>query len=624
FLHIRSLWMDYGYLKQFFSKKRLIATIGIQLLIIPTIIGVTVRQDQKNLNEALRYTYQRSYEEEELPVFNMGGIGRALQTIRYINGTDSSRNNFFIGRRNTPYLTSLYHYYVLDNLTISSDKVRRLEGLFWGEYGGENFFGRVEADNNTDIQVNSVKSETIYDVEQRVYRSWIDFELENTLDQLSEFYSIFTIPEGAYISNYYLYVEGEKKYGMVADKRAANWIYEQNKMRNRDPGVLTYLSSNEIEFKIFPFLEREVRKTGFEILHRSPMDIRIGGALISLQDKGSATSIAQDRYETIHPQIQYITKEMKAELPHISRKSKYYFLLDYSKGNAKNIDEYIKRTKDFIEKQKIYAAMGEIIGVSFEEKRVSYQEGWEEELRKTETKGGFYVDYTIKRILYEHYKEHSEEQPIFIIVTNAPEKAILSDNFTEFRFINPEGLRYYHLGENTRLMEYSLENQFSYEQGKVALEIPKNQVLLWKAKDGRPFYVADDGQDSILILEDKFNVIAEEFKGSAWENGVLLQALYRNYLLHPEEYFERSLSIVKASIVSHVMSPLTSFIVLENEAQEKVMLEKQKQILETKKPIDIGDMVQMQEPSLLMMVCLGIGYILVRNLYKYKKMSLRK
>jgi hypothetical protein len=57
--------------------------------------------------------------------------------------------------------------------------------------------------------------------------------------------------------------------------------------------------------------------------------------------------------------------------------------------------------------------------------------------------------------------------------------------------------------------------------------------------------------------------------------------------LHPERPVKKTLDIVKASIKTGVMSPYTSYIVLENEAQEKVLLEKQKQILSTKKALDI-------------------------------------
>ena len=613
FLHVHSLRIDYKYLQQFYKKKNIIGLILLQLLVIPVIFGIFVQQDQANLDRALRYTYQRSYQEETSPKINTRGIKRALSTIKHMNGNNQRGNNFFTVTSSTPYLTSLYHYYVLDNLSISPNKVKRLENIFFGEYEEGEVPVSIDPQIDIDVQINKIKSETVYEADQQVYKSWIHFELENTADNLSEFYTTFKIPEGCIISNYYLYVEDEKKYGMIADKRAANWIYEQNKIRNRDPGVLTYLPGNEIEFKIFPFLEKEIRKTGIELLHPTSMDLTISGELVSLQTSDPMPKSKQATYFNIHPQIQYVTKEMKTNLTKMTRNPKYYFILDYSKGNEKNTEFYIQSVKDFIANQGIHADVSEIIGVNFEENRVVYQEDWEKNLQDISIKGGFYPDYTIKRILYEHYSNHLEEQPIFLLVTNAIEKAILTENFADFRFMNPEGLQYYHLTEELGLMQYALQVPFSYEGGRTVSKMTEIPVIVWRGENGRDFYLPDDGQDSIILKENKYEVAENEISVSGWENGILLQAMYRDYLLYPEQHFEKSLSIVKRSIMSDIMSPLTSFIVLENKAQEKVMLEKQKQILATQKPLDIGDLTEMQEPSILIIAFLIMGFLVVKK-----------
>lgn len=92
-----------------------------------------------------------------------------------------------------------------------------------------------------------------------------------------------------------------------------------------------------------------------------------------------------------------------------------------------------------------------------------------------------------------------------------------------------------------------------------------------------------------------------------------------NQQLHPEKAWGQSLEIVKGSISQHVMSPLTSFIVLENQAQERAMLEKQKQILATTKPVEIGDLTEMDEPPIGVMLLLGIGFLLALKIWKRAK-----
>ncbi|WP_069999607.1 MSEP-CTERM sorting domain-containing protein [Cellulosilyticum sp. I15G10I2] len=614
FVHIQSLWEDYSYLLKYYKKTKIAALFMVQLLVFPGVGALIIQQDHTHLNQALRYTYQRSYSEENKTTIDTLGIKRALSAVKHINADNQRGNGFLAVRTSTPYLTALYQAYALDHLSISPSKVKTLEHVFLGQHEDEQVQPTINAENIKDVHINEMKYETHYDPEQNLYKSWIHFDLENTIDGLSEFYTVFKIPEGSYITNYYLYVGNEKKYGIIADKRAANWIYEQNKVINRDPGVLTYLSSNQIEFKIFPFEPYQIRKTGIEIIHPTPINLTIEDEVITLKTLDAIKEDIKQLNLQIHPAIRYITKEMKANLPKVTRSPKYYFIVDRSKDSKEQTAAYIQRIKDFIETQEIAEDVNGIIGVSFEENRIKYEAGWEEALKKTAVKGGFYADYTVKRILYEHYNSQLEEQPVFILVTDAIEKAIFSQDYKDLSFINPEGLGYYHLSKEQKLTQYALQDSTVYSRNHTGAEIYKKPVLVWQGEGEGIFYLPDNNEDSIILTEAIDAEAKDLFTDSSWENGILLQALYRSYLLSPDQYFEKALTIVKGSIVSQVMSPLTSFIVLENKAQEKIMLEKQKQILQAKKPLDIGDMTEMEEPPLL-----GIGAFVIVLLAIMKK-----
>ena len=597
-VHGYSLWQDYEYLKAFYQKKRLIGVFVIQILILPIATGAILREDQKNLDKALSYVYQRSYAKEETDKISPWRIKRTLNMIKGLNNSQRPGGNIFGITSGTPYLSSLYHYYVLDNMTISMDKVKTLEKIFLGREENEEEVILNNTLSSKDIALSKITSKTVYDREREVYRSWIHFDLENKTEGISEFYTTFKIPAGTYISNYYLYVGDEKKYGMIADKRAANWIYEQNKMRNQDPGVLTYLSSGEVEFKIFPFLGRERRLSGFELLHPSPIEVVIEGEKIELKPQVHTASQKIGAF-SIAPHINYLTKELKNTLPEVIRSPRYYFLLDYSKANQDQLEGNLENLKNFIEKQNLEDQVGEIIGINFEENRIPYDKGWEELLKKTEVKGGFYPDYTLKKIWYEHYTKHLEERPIFVLVTGKPKELATKDSFAGLDFISPEGLSYYVLDKGESLIEYSLGAAYREDTTQRIDQIAKVPVRLWQAKDGSKFYLSDHQEDGIIIEKDDLEIDLKEFENTSWEQGILLESMYRSALLNPDQYFQRSLDIVKGSIMSQVMSPLTSFIVLETELQEKVMLEKQKQLLESQKPWDIEDMTPMEEPSLL-------------------------
>jgi len=67
--------------------------------------------------------------------------------------------------------------------------------------------------------------------------------------------------------------------------------------------------------------------------------------------------------------------------------------------------------------------------------------------------------------------------------------------------------------------------------------------------------------------------------------------------------------LVKFSFVSKVMTPVTSYLVVENEAQKAMLKKKQVQVLSGNKSLDLGeDPQRMSEPSLILLtILLGLA-----------------
>jgi len=112
-------------------------------------------------------------------------------------------------------------------------------------------------------------------------------------------------------------------------------------------------------------------------------------------------------------------------------------------------------------------------------------------------------------------------------------------------------------------------------------------------------------------------------KGKTWENALQVDLMAHGLAYHPEETNERWLSLVKASFQTQVMSPVTSYISLENEAQKAALLAKQKQVLAAKQSLDAGEELQrMSEPDLviwlLVLASMG-GIYFLRKKWKQVK-----
>jgi len=82
--------------------------------------------------------------------------------------------------------------------------------------------------------------------------------------------------------------------------------------------------------------------------------------------------------------------------------------------------------------------------------------------------------------------------------------------------------------------------------------------------------------------------------------------------LHPEKALKEWQNLVKYSFVSKILTPETSYLVVENEAQKAALLSKQKEVLSSNKLLDLNEDTQrMSEPNLwvlLALLCLALSF----------------
>jgi 3-phosphoglycerate kinase len=80
--------------------------------------------------------------------------------------------------------------------------------------------------------------------------------------------------------------------------------------------------------------------------------------------------------------------------------------------------------------------------------------------------------------------------------------------------------------------------------------------------------------------------------------------------LHPETADEAWLALVKHSFESKILTPVTAYMVVENEAQKAILAKKQAQVLSGNKSLDLGEDTQrMSEPSIWLLALLLLLYL---------------
>ncbi len=107
---------------------------------------------------------------------------------------------------------------------------------------------------------NQVASTSI----DQVFVNDSNYELEGTY--------IFPLPEEAAISEFAMYVDGERLEGEILDRDEARRIYEDIVRRQRDPALLEYMGRNAFRARIYPIAPHSEKRVQLEYTEILPMD----------------------------------------------------------------------------------------------------------------------------------------------------------------------------------------------------------------------------------------------------------------------------------------------------------------------------------------------------------------
>jgi hypothetical protein len=135
-------------------------------------------------------------------------------------------------------------------------------------------------------------------------------------------------------------------------------------------------------------------------------------------------------------------------------------------------------------------------------------------------------------------------------------------------------------------------------------------VVEWKTEDGKKIFLRLDDQPSVFF--DSARSDENITLNHTWNSALALQGRWLEQQFYPEKSKSEWLSLVRSSFQAQVMSPVTSFISVENEAQKKALLKKQEDVLNANPSLDVGEEIRMSEPGLwivvIMLVFIGCRY----------------
>ncbi len=488
----------------------------------------------------------------------------------------------------TPFISPFYNWFVLDNMTVSPEKINLLEAIFLGTpyYASPN---NSQDSRTQHVKLTKLNTSTKYDSLKKQYSTWVDLEITDTDTsqgrwQQGEFETFFELPEGVWISDYYLWIEKEKVHGLLAEKKAAMWVYQQITATRRDPGILNYVSGNKIRFRVFPFSAGEVRKTGIELLHKEPLLIKndSNGIVINQNPKVESKKQVLFSYDS---KAAYLSASYKKTLPKVKRKPYLHFIVDFSESKHLRKQDYLADVEKIIKENPNLIENAKITLTNAYAHEISLNENWQEQFKNTKFEGGYYLDRALEQIVYDQIKNTTNFYPVLYHIGGDTDHVINEKHISDYPNVFIDNDKLFRDWDKTTI-----------------------PVLAWK-HNNKTYYLRNDNKASIvsIVNENSENgnnndekPLYTDFKRKDWTSALTLQGQYNHLVFSPETTETMWLPLVKGSFDAQVMTPLTSFISLENEAQRQALLYKQQQVLNSKKSLDIPDTTipqSMDEPS---------------------------
>ncbi len=596
-IHFKILKDDIKYLSNFLNIKKIVLLCSLSILLIPSIITTIFFIEKNNLFKALNYVYYPDFQKKKNPKINLIFLNKTLNNITKIK----INNNL---SRGIPYITQYYNKIVLNNLTLSDDKINYLSQIFLNEKtSSTNDFNRTR-ETPKQVIINNIIHKTEYDTKTKLYHTWIDLELENITCWRSEFITYIDLPEGVWIQDYYLYINNIKKKALLAEKKSVLWAYQMIKNERKDPGIMYYINNKTIAFKIFPFLKYEKRKTGFKLVHLEPLKITNNKEKINLEIEPNLTApIYSD-----NKNILYIPQKVKNNLEKIKRTPYYHFIIDCSKNSINSKNKYLKSINSLLAKNLISSDNAKFTLTGYETETYYINE-LEKKLLDYNNKGGFFLDRALKEILFNNYLNKNNSFPVLVILTDDIDHAVYNNNIINLMYTLPDTNYFYELTNDSKLMQHNL-NDFNPHNKNITNTIFQQYVSVFNDN----IKISDNNNASIIYNNTK-NLNDFSFNENEINNLLTLNSLIKWGFLHTDKTEKNWKKIYFNSISMNTLSFYTSFVVFENQAQEKRMLKKQENVLKSKNFLDAGEKMEeeMPEPSLIIMCILILAVFLIKR-----------
>jgi len=599
-LQAQLLWQDARFLCNHRSRQSVVALFLGAILLLPGAIVIRYLNHRDALQGALRYVFESDPSIAMRPI----DAEKLAEVLRHVDANQSRNRWRGTGDLpgNTPFLTPLYNRIVLDHLTLSDEKSDLLHRVLLDSVPERSQGWGRQMPMATETVLDSAWAESRFDEQQQAWRSWVHMDIRNTGQQQQEFVTDIDLPDGAWISDHYLVIEGDTARGILAEKKAALWVYNSIVSYRRDPSILRYIGHNTVQLRVFPVDALDSRRTGFELLHREPLPLRFGERIVQLGDPSRVP--AAKVIESGEFGAAFVPSALKSTLPLVKRRPHVHFVVDGTEGKRGMRPEIIERMKRFIAEHAIDQSHATLhITDGYGTSMPCGEEAFSAFAQHV-GHGGFFTDRPLRKTIAAALMSPGPEAPLFVIVPSWPahdERAIgiWLDDLDDLAACLPEGDGFLMLGDSGDATRHLFRDpQRLVHSGPVVIELP--EVRAWPDATEPKIYLPNTPEGSMLVDFAHLGSHSPPRERS-WTHALALEARQRAHLLRYMDLPVSWQSLVRGSFEAQVLLPQTAWMCLEDEAQRNALLKKQEDVLNSHQSLDTMDeepMTSMSEPGI--------------------------
>lgn len=314
-------------------------------LVLPGFLICRAYADRSSLHTAIDYVFA--------PIVRQEGAhfrGDVTRTRRALTAYRQFKDGVYY-----PFLSDFYNWVVFDNLVLPDAKLAELERTFGTAIADDESHGRDRRRRESFAWGSSVRDQLRMPQRRAVPqtvrathigcqanssrhdgRSYtLGFELENTGRENAEYVTSFPVPSGVVVNGFRLQVGDAMVAGRIFEKKTALWVYAMIRDgERRDPGVLYYRNAEELELRVFPVVAGKPPRVEIDFLlppgdaPKFPTEPAVGMAVRGLGDGVAPQSFTVDGH------VVFVAGKLASALPVVDRRPYLHLIIDRSEDNG--------------------------------------------------------------------------------------------------------------------------------------------------------------------------------------------------------------------------------------------------------------------------------------------------